>query len=212
MDLTDHWDRIYRAKRWTEVSWYQPDPKLSFGLISEVTPSTSARIVDVGGGASLLVDRLVGAGYENVKVLDVSAEALAIARRRLGEGARHVRWLTSSVLDTVFEDPYDVWHDRAVFHFLTVVEDRRRYVEQVRRSLRPGGYVVVATFSDQGPTKCSGLDVVGYSAESLWQEFGEGFDLVLSHDEIHTTPGGSVQAFVYCLFRVADGEGRAHWP
>ncbi len=209
MNLRDHWNRVYQTKGVDEVSWYQPEPRVSLGLIREVAPSPSSRIIDVGGGASFLVDRLIESGYRDLSVLDLSGLALSIVRSRLGAQAQFVEWLEADVLDVRLPGAYDVWHDRAVFHFLTKPEDRRRYVEQVRRSVRPGGHVIVATFSEGGPTNCSGLDVMRYDPGALYSEFGEGFDLVKSRPEKHRTPLGSAQSFVYCLFRTAANARRS---
>jgi 2-polyprenyl-3-methyl-5-hydroxy-6-metoxy-1,4-benzoquinol methylase len=201
MDMKNHWERLYATKDPTRVSWYQPDPALSFELITQVAPSKAARIIDVGGGTSVLVDRLVEAGYTNLTVLDLSTAALDIARRRLGRQSSMVEWLEADVLEAKLKGPYDVWHDRAVFHFLTGSEDRQRYVKQVARAVGDGGHVIVATFSDDGPVKCSGLNVMRHEPGSLHAEFGEGFELLRSHREEHTTPGGATQSFVYCLCR-----------
>jgi ubiquinone/menaquinone biosynthesis C-methylase UbiE len=202
MQPKSHWERLYRTKRPTEVSWYQPEARISAQLIKRVAPDTSARIIDVGGGASTLVDGLLDAGYDHVTVLDFSAVALEAARSRLGLRAKLVTWLEADALEARLPAAgYDVWHDRAVFHFLTEESDRRRYVERTIRAVRPGGHVIVATFSDKGPTHCSGLDVVRYAPEQLHAEFGSGFTLLESTSEDHVTPAGTIQAFVYCLCR-----------
>ena len=172
-------------------------------LIRRVAPDRSAAIIDVGGGASTLVDGLLVEGYSSVTVLDVSSAALAEAYERLGGDAARVTWLEANVLHAALPaSAYDVWHDRAVFHFLTEAEDRGRYVEQVRRSVRLGGHVIVATFASDGPTKCSGLEVARYAPEELHGEFGSDFQLVDSAREEHHTPTGVVQPFIYCLCRV----------
>jgi SAM-dependent methyltransferase len=205
MAVTDqraHWETVYRTKRPTEVSWYQPEAKLSLELIRRAVPDTSVRIIDVGGGASTLVDGLLNAGYSNLAVLDLSATALAEARRRLGEAASRVQWLEADVLSaTLPEAACDLWHDRAVFHFLMNASDRAAYVAQVRRAVRPGGHVLIATFAEDGPLKCSGLPVARYSAEALHHEFDGGFELIESVREQHVTPSGSTQSFLYCLCR-----------
>lgn len=198
-----HWERIYRSKDPTQVSWYQPEPRLSLALIRRVAPDLGAPIIDVGGGASTLVDGLLHACYHELTVLDVARSALAIAQRRLGHGAGRVTWLAANVLDVALPKAgYAVWHDRAVFHFLTDRRDRARYVAQARRAVRPGGHVIVASFSLEGPAKCSGLAVARYSPEGMHAEFGEGFRLLDSEREDHNTPAGALQAFVYCLCRV----------
>jgi len=206
MDPRNHWQKIYTARKPTEVSWYQPTAALSLGMIRLVAPDHSAAIIDVGGGASTLVDGLLAGGYENVTVLDVSGVALAEASARLGGNATRVTWLEANILDAALPaSVYHVWHDRAVFHFLTDPADRRRYVEQVTASVRVGGYVIVATFALNGPAKCSGLEVVRYSPEELHGQFGSDFQLLESAHEEHHTPTGAVQPFLYCLCRASGG-------
>jgi 2-polyprenyl-3-methyl-5-hydroxy-6-metoxy-1,4-benzoquinol methylase len=203
MDPKEHWERLYHAKTPTKVSWYQPEARLSRDLIRRVAPDRDAPIIDVGGGASTLVDGLLDAGYEAVTVLDLAPSALALAQERLGPRAERVRWLAANVLDVQLRaTTYAVWHDRAVFHFLTRPGDRARYVAQTRRAVRPGGHVIVASFALEGPTRCSGLDVVRYSPDTMHAEFGAGFTLLDSVQEDHHTPSGVTQAFVYCLCRV----------
>ena len=203
MNQEKHWDRIYRAKAPTEVSWYQPEARLSLELIRRIAPELDASVLDVGGGASTLADSLLSAGYRDVTVLDVAPAALARAEERLGERAAQVRWIVADVLDAPLPvASYAVWHDRAVFHFLTDARDRARYVAQAQRIVRPGGHIIVASFGPEGPSQCSGLEVVRYSPEGLHTEFGAAFRLLDSAREDHRTPGGSVQAFVYCLCRV----------
>lgn len=203
LDPERHWERIYRTKAPTELSWYQPEPHLSVDLIRGVAPDLDAPVIDVGGGASTLIDRLLDAGYRDLTVLDLAPSALAVARQRLGERAGLVTWVADNVLDAPLPSArYAVWHDRAVFHFLTNPSDRARYVAQARRAIRPGGHAMVASFSLEGPPKCSGLDVMRYSPEGMHAEFGEGFRLLRSVREDHPTPTGAIQAFVYCLCRL----------
>ena len=203
MNQEKHWDRIYRAKAPTEVSWYQPEARLSLELIRRIAPELDASVLDVGGGASTLADGLLSAGNRDVTVLDLAPAALARAQERLGERATQVRWVVADVLDAPLPAAScAVWHDRAVFHFLTDVRDRARYVAQAQRIVRPGGHIIVASFGPEGPSQCSGLEVVRYSPEALHTEFGAAFRLLDSAREDHRTPGGSVQAFVYCLCRV----------
>ena len=199
----DHWERIYQAKQPTEVSWYQPEARLSAELIIRVSPDGDAPIIDVGGGASTLVDGLLKAGYSDVTVLDLSQAALDRAKERLGEKAELVHWVVGDILEVALPaGRFAVWHDRAVFHFLTQEGDRQRYVAQARRALRSEGHVIAASFGLDGPTRCSDLDVVRYSPEALHAEFGAGFRLLDSVREDHQTPAGGSQAFVYCLCRV----------
>ncbi len=193
---------MYQTKQADQVSWYRPHLDVSLGLIRRTVPDLQARIVDVGGGEATLVDDLVGAGYAHVDVLDLSETALQVARARLGEVATTVGWLCGDVTTFAFQaGAYDLWHDRAVFHFLTDPALRRAYVEQVSKAVKPGGHVIVATFGLDGPTQCSGLDVVRYDAESLHDQFGERFTLVDHQTEDHVTPAGRPQPFVYCLCR-----------
>jgi SAM-dependent methyltransferase len=199
----EHWERIYRSKDPTQVSWYQPEARLSLDLIRRVAPDLSAPIIDVGGGASTLVDGLLAAGYRHLTVLDLSPTALALARQRLGARAALVTWLSADVRDLPLPaGGYAVWHDRAVFHFLTDPEARTQYVGQARRAVRSGGYALVASFAPDGPARCSGLDVVRYSPDTMHAEFGAGFRLLDSVREDHHTPSGAIQAFVDCLCRV----------
>jgi SAM-dependent methyltransferase len=203
MDSKSHWEQIYRNKLPTQVSWYQPHALRSLALIRRVSPPPNGAIIDVGGGASTLADDLLDAGYRDLTVLDLSAAALAEARIRLGSRAGSVRWIEADILDASLpKTGYSVWHDRAVFHFLTAPGDRARYVAQVRRAVRSGGFVLVATFADDGPTQCSGLEVHRYSPEALHAEFGAPFRLMASEREEHVTPAGVRQAFIYCLCRV----------
>ena len=203
MDAKGHWDRVYRDKAPTDVSWYQPHAALSLALIEQAVPDRSAPIIDVGGGASTLADDLLRAGYTDVTVLDIAAPALEAARARVrseGLPAERARWVVGDVLDVpLAPHRYALWHDRAVFHFLTAPDDRARYVDRVRRSVGPHGAVLIATFAADGPLRCSGLDVARYDAAALHAEFGAGFRLVESRREEHTTPWGAPQAFTYCL-------------
>lgn len=202
MDTKTHWETIYRTKDVHEVSWFQAEARRSLDLITRICPDQSAPIIDVGAGASVLVDNLLAVGYQDLSVLDVSHAALAISRDRLGTDSAKVKWMRADVLRAQLDEgAYTVWHDRAVFHFLTDATDRQAYVEQVRRAVKPGGYVLIATFAEDGPEYCSGLPVVRYSADGLHSEFGTDFRLVRSEHEDHRTPGGKEQSFLYCLCR-----------
>jgi SAM-dependent methyltransferase len=202
MDPRLHWEKVYREKNPTEVSWFQADARISRELIELASPDRSAAIFDVGGGASTLVDGLLAGGYTHVTVLDVSGAALEIARKRLGTAAARVTWIEADILRAdLAPQSVDVWHDRAVFHFLTDAVDRARYIAQVRSVLRPGGHVLMATFAEDGPTRCSGLDVVRYSPAQLQGELGDDFNMVESRREEHRTPSGAVQLFTWCLSR-----------
>jgi 2-polyprenyl-3-methyl-5-hydroxy-6-metoxy-1,4-benzoquinol methylase len=202
MDPKTHWETIYRTKDVHEVSWFQAEARRSRDLITRICPDRAAPIIDVGAGASVLVDDLLAAGYRDVTVLDVSEAALEISRDRLGTDSAKVKWMLADVLRVrLDEGAYAVWHDRAVFHFLTDAADRAAYVEHVRRAVKPGGYVLVATFAEDGPEYCSGLPLVRYSAEGLHSEFGTDLQLVRSEHEDHHTPAGAEQSFIYCLCR-----------
>lgn len=199
----EHWNQVYLSKSPSDVSWFQPQAKLSLELIRRAAPDVNSPIIDVGGGASTLVDGLLHAGYRDVTVLDISGAALALARARLGDRAAQVKWIEADVLSHPLpRAAYAVWHDRAVFHFLTDERDRIRYVAQVRAAVRDNGHVIVASFGPDGPEKCSGLDVMRYSPESMHGEFGGGFRLLDSVRETHVTPWGAEQAFVYCMCRM----------
>jgi 2-polyprenyl-3-methyl-5-hydroxy-6-metoxy-1,4-benzoquinol methylase len=201
-----YWEDVYRRKAASEVSWYQPEAKVSLDLIRRVAPDLDSSLIDVGGGASTLVDGLVASGYQRVTVLDIASAPLEIAQQRIRERASEVTWVQSDVLTaTLPTDSFDLWHDRAVFHFLTDPDDRLSYVRQVRNTVKPGGHVIVASFAPDGPLRCSGLNVMRYSPATMHDEFGHGFQLLDSVGENHLTPSGMTQAFVYCLCRVATG-------
>jgi SAM-dependent methyltransferase len=198
VDRRQHWESVYGNKAVDEVSWFQRHAGSSLRLIEDCA-DPAAHIIDVGGGASVLVDDLLDAGYRNLTVLDLAESALAASRARLGARAQSVRWIAADI--THAELPaarYDVWHDRAVFHFLTDPVDRARYVAQVLKAVKPGGHVVVAAFGPGGPLQCSGLDVIRYAPDALHAEFGARFRLLGHETEIHHTPTGKEQEFVYC--------------
>lgn len=202
LDLRSHWDTVYRTNQPQGVSWFQAEARLSLELIRRVAPAANSQILDVGGGASTLVDGLLAAGYTRVTVLDVSTAGLEHARARLGESAKRVQWIEGNILAVDLRaESVDVWHDRAVFHFLTDPRDRQLYVDRVRHAVRPRGHVLVATFAEDGPVRCSGLEVTRYAPDALHREFGADFTLMESAREVHVTPRGVPQAFNYCLCR-----------
>ena len=202
MENKTHWENIYHTKDSTQVSWYQLHPTLSFQYIQNTGVSKAGQIIDIGGGASTLVDHLLDDGFQNITVLDISAEALGIAKQRLAQKAELVTWLEADITKiNLPTHTYDVWHDRAVFHFLTKPEERTRYVNIVKKSVKPGGHVIVATFAIDGPEKCSGLEVARYDSQSLHTEFGMDFELLDSTREEHHTPFGTEQKFIYCYCR-----------
>jgi ubiquinone/menaquinone biosynthesis C-methylase UbiE len=203
VDAKTHWEKVYATKTPDAVSWYRRHLDRSLALIERAVPERSASIIDVGGGESTLVDDLLLRGYTNITVLDVSQGAIDVTRSRLGSAADQVRWIAADITQVELEArAYDLWHDRAVFHFLTVPEQRTAYVGQVARSVKPGGHVIVSAFGPEGPTKCSGLEVVRYDAESLHREFGVSFRLVESSTELHRTPFDTTQQFLYCYCRI----------
>ena len=198
--MQQHWESVYSAKAPDQVSWFRRHLEMSLALIERATSGDrSAAIADIGGGASTLVDDLLGRGYRNLTVLDISQRAIDFARTRLADASASVRWVRADV--TTADLPaksIDVWHDRAVFHFLTKPEDRLAYVRAVEHALKPGGHVVISTFGPEGPLKCSGLEVVRYDADSLHKEFGPRFRVIESSKELHQTPFGTTQQFLYC--------------
>jgi 2-polyprenyl-3-methyl-5-hydroxy-6-metoxy-1,4-benzoquinol methylase len=203
MDVKTHWEKVYTTKQPEAVSWYCPHLETSLALVERAAQSHSASIIDIGAGESTLVDDLLARGYENIAVLDVSQTALEVAKKRLGLLAQQVNWIEADITQADLESfAYDVWHDRAVFHFLTSIEQRATYVRNVAKAVKPGGHVIVGTFGPEGPTKCSGLEVMRYDAESLHNEFDTRFRLVESLKELHRTPFGTTQQFLYCYCRV----------
>ena len=198
-----HWEAVYRSKPPHAVSWYRAHLERSLQLVERSCPRKSESIIDVGGGESTLVDDLLAREYRNVTVLDLSETALEVARQRLGADSRAVTWIAGDVLGADLPRAgYDLWHDRAVFHFLTAPADRAAYVRQVTSSVKAGGHVIVATFGPQGPARCSGLDVARYDPASLQAELGACFRLLSSSLETHQTPSGGVQQYLYCLYRI----------
>lgn len=207
MNVQNHWERIYTEKAPDAVSWYRPHLETSFALIEQAAADRNSSVIDVGGGESTLVDDLLGRGYKTITVLDISRTAIEATRKRLGKVSEIVHWLVADVTKAELEpSAYDVWHDRAVFHFLTSPSDRVAYVRRVARAVKPGGSVIVSTFGPEGPTKCSGLEVVRYDAESLHREFGIQFRLLGSSKELHKTPLGTIQQFLYCYCRIESSK------
>jgi 2-polyprenyl-3-methyl-5-hydroxy-6-metoxy-1,4-benzoquinol methylase len=199
MDTQAHWERIYGTKAAAEVSWFRPHLETSLALVERVAGDRSASIIDVGGGESTFVDDLIARGYRNITVLDISGVAIEHAKKRLGAASQHVTWLVADITQASLPArSYDVWHDRAVFHFLTEPAQRMAYVRQVASAVKPGGHVIVGAFGPEGPSKCSGLDVMRYDADSLHAEFGPRFRLMESSKELHRTPAGAIQQFLYC--------------
>lgn len=198
-----HWDTVYTTKGENEVSWFQENPAPSNELIDLARPTSASVIVDIGGGASRLVDSLVAGGFNHVTVLDISGAALEAAKARLRERAGRVEWIIADVTKWYPMQIYDIWHDRAAFHFLTDPADRAAYVTRIKQAVKPGGHVIIGTFAFDGPEKCSGLPVHRYDAASLAKELGEGFELMDSRRHDHSTPWNSAQRFQFCIFRRA---------
>jgi SAM-dependent methyltransferase len=196
-----HWDNVYSTKRESEVSWFEESPAASLDLVAAAGATPASPIIDIGGGASRLVDALVEKGFRSVTVLDVSDAALIVARTRLGSRAGRARWIAADVTTWDPHEVYDVWHDRAAFHFLTEEGDRAAYVARLTQTLRPGGHAIIATFAEDGPERCSGLPVRRYDAQGLARTLGPAFRLVETRHYAHATPWGSEQRFRFNLFR-----------
>jgi trans-aconitate methyltransferase len=201
MDQRGHWETVYQTKAETDVSWFQESPKVSLDLIDMLGIAPQTRVIDVGGGASRLVDALLDKGFDAITVLDISEPALAATRARLGKQADRVHWLAADVTQWEPKESYGLWHDRAAFHFLTDAADRAAYADRVARAVAPGGHVIIATFAPDGPERCSGLPVQRHDAESIGAVLGSGFALVDTRRHDHQTPGGSVQRFQFSTFR-----------
>ena len=201
MQTKEHWENVYTTKATDSVSWFQEHAETSLKLIQSTHVAKSASIIDIGGGASTLVDDLLSNGYSKLSVLDLSSAALEVSKERIGPAAENVNWFVADITKVNFpEHEFDVWHDRAVFHFLTEPEDRLAYVKNVLRSVKPKGHIIISTFAEDGPTKCSGLPVMRYSAESLNAELGESFLLKSQFNETHSTPFGTTQNFKFFHF------------
>jgi len=205
MEPKAHWEHVYATKPINSVSWFEPHAAMSLNFIQRTDASKRANIIDVGGGTSVLCDDLLEAGYSNLTVLDISESALHAAQARLGARAQAIAWLVGDITKLALPvHQYDIWHDRAVFHFLTAPEDRNAYVSALLRSVRPGGHVIVATFASDGPTQCSGLSVMRYSPTALHHEFGAMFSLIAHERQAHRTPSGATQQFIYCYCRLPE--------
>jgi len=202
MARNEHWNEVYCRREPNEVTWYQQHLSLSLRLMEQAGLPKSAGILDVGGGTSTLVDDLLDQGYDDLTVLDCSSSAIDAARSRLGVRAQQVQWLEDDIVTSRLPaSRFDLWHDRAVFHFLVEEQDRAAYRASLERALRPDGHLIVATFALTGPERCSRLPVVRYDADTLQQELGSVFRLVATDEEAHRTPSGNQQDFLYCYFR-----------
>jgi len=200
-DKKKHWESICQTKKLNEVSWYQPTPITSLQLIEKHCTSKNASIIDIGGGDSFLVDNLLDLGYSNITVLDISEAAISRAKERLGEKAGEVDWVVADASDFTPTQEYDLWHDRAAFHFLTDEVDIEKYIETAHGSLSSGGTAVIGTFSEVGPTKCSGIDIKQYSERTMADRFSDFFNKEECFTADHKTPSGSIQNFVFCSFQ-----------
>ena len=196
-----HWQNVYLTKGEQQVSWSQADPQPSLGLIERFAVDRNAAIIDIGGGVSRLVDALLTNGFAAITVLDLSEAALQSARARLGEKGESVRWIAADVTAWQPPQPFDIWHDRAAFHFLVEARDRQAYVERLHAGVKPGGHAIIATFAPDGPAKCSGLPVQRYDPEGLSAAIGSAFDLVEHRDHRHVTPWGAAQSFQFSVLR-----------
>ena len=201
MDKTAHWENVYQTKSSTDVSWYESDPKQSLDLILDAAGEKRGRVIDVGGGQSFLVDRLLDSGFKQVAVLDISSAAIEATKARLGERASQVEWMVADITQAESLGEFDIWHDRAVFHFITDPDDRNHYVELLKRSLPIGSHFVVGTFAKGGPEKCSGLLICQYDAATMQAELGSSFEAVKCSEYQHTTPSGKPQDFFFGEFR-----------
>jgi len=204
IDRKAHWENLYQEKSPLDVSWYQKEPTLSLELIRHAQLASDEAIIDVGGGASVLVDYLCKEGFTNLAVLDISGHALASAKKRLGDFAQGIEWFEADITQFKAPHQFSLWHDRAVFHFLTDQADRKNYVESLKHALRPGGCLIIAAFAIGGPEKCSGLKIVQYDSEKLKAELGDDFELVEERNEVHITPANKDQKFMYFRF-IKDG-------
>lgn len=200
-DRKNHWENIYETKEVNEVSWYQPTPKTSLDFLQQFQVPKTAKIIDIGGGDSFLVDHLLELGYQNISVLDISMAAIQRVKQRLGEKAKYVKWIVSDVVGFKPTEKYDFWHDRAAFHFLTDEREISAYLEMAQQNINPTGILVIGTFSEQGPKKCSGIEIKQYSETSMTERLKMFFEKVKCITVDHATPFNTIQSFVFCSFR-----------
>lgn len=200
-DLKQHWETVFSTKSENEVSWFQPYPKTSVEFLELFNLSLDANIIDIGGGDSHLVDVLIDKGYQNIYILDISANALERAKTRLGAKAAKVNWIVSDIIDFKPSVKFDFWHDRAAFHFLTTEEKINKYVTIAENAINKDGYLILGTFSETGPTKCSGLEIKQYSQASMSQRFEHSFERIKCIEEVHKTPFNTTQNFLFCSFK-----------
>ncbi|MBW2198498.1 MAG: class I SAM-dependent methyltransferase [Deltaproteobacteria bacterium] len=199
-DRKKHWERVYKKNKPGELGWYQDCPEMSLKFITATGVGVNGNIIDVGGGTSKLAGILLDQGYMKLTVLDISGSSIEKAKLQHGEKSKQITWIEADVTKFNFIESFDIWHDRAVFHFLTDAIDRRRYVDSLNQALKPGGHLIISTFGLKAPPKCSGLKVVRYSAATLHNEFGDNFLMAETFDEVHDTPSKVQQNFIYCRF------------
>ncbi len=197
----NHWEHIYKTKQLNEVSWYQPIPDTSLKFFEQFNIPKQAKIIDIGGGDSLLVDHLIDRGYVDITVLDISESALERAKSRLGDQAANVKWIVADAASFLPEQQYDFWHDRAAFHFLTQEEEIENYIKNVQKSIKSSGILVIGTFSEQGPKKCSGIEIKQYSETSMTDLLKPFFEKIECISVEHKTPFDTIQQFIFCSFR-----------
>jgi 2-polyprenyl-3-methyl-5-hydroxy-6-metoxy-1,4-benzoquinol methylase len=201
MNRKEHWENVFATKQETEVSWYQPSPKTSLDLITKLNISKDAKIIDVGGGDSYLVDALLELGFTNITLLDISAQAIERIKNRLGAKAKDVTFIVSDILDFNPTETYDLWHDRASFHFQTEEQQIQKYADVVAKAVAANGHIIIGTFSENGPKKCSGLDITQYNEVTMSAVFERNFQFLNSLTEDHTTPFNTIQNFIFCSFK-----------
>lgn len=200
-DRKKHWENIYQTKELKDVSWFQPTPETSLDFFKQFNVPTNAKVIDIGGGDSFLVDHLIDFGYQDISVLDISAAAIARAKQRLGDKAKNVKWIVADAATFKPTEKYDFWHDRAAFHFLTDEQEISNYLQTAQESIHPTGVLVIGTFSEQGPKKCSGIEIKQYSETSMTNRLKKFFEKIKCITVDHKTPFDTIQNFVFCSFR-----------
>jgi trans-aconitate methyltransferase len=200
-DRKKHWENIYQTKKLKDVSWFQPTPETSLDFFKQFNVPTTAKVIDIGGGDSFLVDHLLDLGYQDISVLDISASAIDRAKQRLGDRAKKVKWIVADAATFKPVEKYDFWHDRAAFHFLTDEQEISNYLETARQNINPTGVLVIGTFSEQGPKKCSGIEIKQYSETTMTDRLKNFFEKIKCITVDHKTPFDTIQNFVFCSFR-----------
>lgn len=201
IDRQKHWENIYQTKDLKDASWYQPTPVTSLEFLKHFNVPHSAKIIDVGGGDSFFADHLLDLGYENITVLDISSASLERAKKRLGDRAKKIKWVVADAAKFKPEEEYDFWHDRAAFHFLTDEKDIENYLDTIQKNIKPGGILVIGTFSENGPKKCSGIEIRQYSESSMTEKLQKYFEKIKCISVDHKTPFDTIQNFIFCSFR-----------